>query len=112
MHICTSAPIEICSCSDLAFWRKINLFRSRKPECVQRRTHSENVMARCLLGVFVLTVGLIALASANRGASTFLPPPVPSDGPRLSDTEAIALSGVSRTLLRPLPVLNMSFSLN
>jgi hypothetical protein len=70
-------------------------------------------MARCLLGVLVVTAGLVALASATRRTSTLLPQSTPThDGPRLRDMEIATLSGVSRTLLRPLPALNLYFSLN
>jgi hypothetical protein len=70
-------------------------------------------MVRCFLGVLVVAVGLVALASTNRRNST--PPEetaAPSGGPRLRETEAFDLSGWRRTLLRPLPALDISFSLN
>lgn len=69
-------------------------------------------MVRCLLGVLFVTAGLLALASTNRKISTLQEKPVPTGGPRLRETEEVALSGVSRILLRPLPALNIAFSLN
>jgi len=69
-------------------------------------------MVRCLLAALFVTAGLVALASTNRRILTHRESPAPSDGPRLRETEAVALSGASRTLLRPLPALNISFSLN
>ncbi len=69
-------------------------------------------MVRCLLGVFFLTAGLLALASTNRRNLTFQKKPTSSGVPRLRESEAVALSGASRTLLRPLPALGIAFSLN
>lgn len=69
-------------------------------------------MVRCLFAVMVVTVGLAALASTNRRNVTLRERPAPSGGPRLRDSEAVALCGASRTLLRPLPALDISFSLN
>jgi hypothetical protein len=69
-------------------------------------------MVRCLLGVFILTAGFVALASANRKTSTHQEEPTSRGGPRLRESEVVALSGASRTLLRPLPALDLSFSLN
>lgn len=69
-------------------------------------------MVRCLLGAFVLTVGLIALASATRGATIEQEESASPGGPRLRESEAFAPSGVSRTLLRPLPTCKLAFSLN
>jgi hypothetical protein len=70
-------------------------------------------MARCLIGLFVLTVGLVALTStAKENRSSIQQPTVSSGGPRLRETEAFAASGASRTLLLPAPVFGASFSLN
>lgn len=69
-------------------------------------------MVRCLLGVFVVAAGLVALAASNRRKLTLREEPAPSGGPRLREAAAVALSGASRTLLRPLPALDLSFSLN
>ncbi len=69
-------------------------------------------MVRCLLGVLFLTAGLVALASTNRRILPLQEKPVPTGGPRLRQTEEVALSGVYRILLRPLPALDLSFSLN
>lgn len=68
-------------------------------------------MVRCLLGVLFVAAGLAALASTQRRISTLEEEPAPS-GPRLREMEAVTLSGASRTLFRPLPALNLSFSLN
>lgn len=69
-------------------------------------------MVRCLVGVLVVAAGLVALAAANRRIINLPEEAAPHGGPRLREAEAIALSGVSRTLLRPLPALDLSFSLN
>lgn len=69
-------------------------------------------MVRCLLGVFVLTLGLVALASTTREAVAEKEEAASRRGPRLRESEASAPSGLSRTLLRPLPTWNMAFSLN
>lgn len=69
-------------------------------------------MARCLLGVLLVTAGLVALTSASRGNLPPNPQPADHGGTRLRETETIALSGVPRTLLRPLPALDIRFSLN
>jgi hypothetical protein len=69
-------------------------------------------MVRCVLGVLVVAVGLVALATTNRRNLTIREEPAPSGGPRLKEAAAVALSGASRTLLRPLPALDLSFSLN
>jgi hypothetical protein len=69
-------------------------------------------MVRCLLGAFVLTVGLIALASTNRETAAEKEESASRRGSRLRESEASAQSGASRTLLRPLPTWNMAFSLN
>lgn len=69
-------------------------------------------MVRCLLGVLVVAAGLVALAATNRRILTLPEEPAPSSGPRLRETEAVASSGANRTLLRPLPARNLSFSLN
>lgn len=69
-------------------------------------------MVRCLLGVLFVAAGLAALASNNRRISTLTEEPAPSGGPRLRETEAVALSGASRTLFRPVPALDLYFSLN
>jgi hypothetical protein len=70
-------------------------------------------MARCLLGVLFVTAGLVALASATRGNLTLNQEPAPTTGGvRLRETEAVTRSGTSRTLFRPLPTMNISFSLN
>lgn len=69
-------------------------------------------MVRCLLGVLFVTAGLVALATMNRRILTLQEKPVPAGGPRLRETEEVALSGASRILLRPLPALDIAFSLN
>lgn len=69
-------------------------------------------MVRLLFGALVLTVGLVALASTTRGAVTKNEEPASTGGPRLGESEALAQSGTSRTLFRPLPALNIAFSLN
>lgn len=69
-------------------------------------------MVRCLLGALVLTAGLVALASATRGALMIREEPASTGGPRLRETEVFARSGASRTLFRPLPALDIAFSLN
>jgi hypothetical protein len=70
-------------------------------------------MVRCLLGLLVITAGLVVLASANRGKFTVgNEEPASGGGPRLRETEAFAQSGASRTLFRPLPALDIAFSLN
>ncbi len=70
-------------------------------------------MARCLLGVFVVTAGLVALASMARENFTPQPQtPAPTGGNRLREMEVSAASGSSRTLFRVLPALDLSFSLN
>ena len=69
-------------------------------------------MARCLLGVLVVTAGLVALASAARGNLPLNPQPARTGGTRLREMETVTLSGVPRTLLRPLPALDIRFSLN
>ncbi|HZV03551.1 MAG TPA: hypothetical protein VE999_00540 [Gemmataceae bacterium] len=69
-------------------------------------------MVRCLLGVFVIAAGLAALASTNRKIVTLSKEPASNGGSRLREAKAVALSGASRTLLRPLPALDLSFSLN
>lgn len=83
--------------------------RSTRVQCC---TKSEKNMVRCLFAVFVVTVGLAALASSNRKNLALREEPAPSSGPRLRESEAVALSGASRTLLRPLPALDIAFSLN
>jgi len=69
-------------------------------------------MVRCLLGVLVITAGLVALASVTQEALTVKEEPASNGEPRLRETEAFAQSGASRTLLRPLPALDIAFSLN
>jgi hypothetical protein len=69
-------------------------------------------MVRCLLGVLVVAAGLAALASTNRKILTLSKEPASTRGPRLSEAKAVALSGARRTLFRPLPALDFSFSLN
>lgn len=69
-------------------------------------------MVRLLFGALVLTVGLVALVSTTRGALPKNEEPASTGGPRLRESEALAQSGASRTLFRPLPALNIAFSLN
>ncbi len=69
-------------------------------------------MVRCLLGVLFVAAGLAALASTQRRISTYQEGSARSSGPRLREMEAVTLSGASRTLLRPLPALDLAFSLN
>lgn len=69
-------------------------------------------MVRCLLGVLFVAAGLAALASTHRHIGIHQEEPAPSSGPRLREMEAVTLSGASRTLFRPLPALDLSFSLN
>ena len=70
------------------------------------------MVIRCLLGVLVVSLGLAVLASTTRNASPVHPEAASTGGPRLHESEAVALSGVCRTLLRPLPAANLCFSLN
>jgi hypothetical protein len=69
-------------------------------------------MGRCLLGVLVVTAGLVALASAARETRSSVRETAPIGGPRLRETEALAVSGASRTLLRPAAAFDLRFSLN
>lgn len=70
-------------------------------------------MARCLLGVLVVTAGLAALASAARQTrSVQEKPTAPLGGNRLRDMMALTPCGASRTLLRPAPAFDLRFSLN
>jgi len=69
-------------------------------------------MARCLLGVLVVTVGLVALSSAAWETRSSLRQTTPLRGTRLRETEAVTASGISRTLLRPMPAFDLRFSLN
>ena len=69
-------------------------------------------MVRCMLGVLVIVAGLVALTSTTRGALTVKEEPASPGGSRLRETETLARSGANRTLLRPLPALNIAFSLN
>jgi hypothetical protein len=69
-------------------------------------------MARCLLGVFVVTAGLVALASVARGNFTPEQKPAPTSGSRLRDMEAVTSVSPGRTVFRVLPTLNLAFSLN
>jgi hypothetical protein len=72
----------------------------------------ENDMARCLLGVFVVTAGLVALASAARETRSSVQKPAPVGGNRLREMETLTVAGTSRTLLRPAPLFDLPFSLN
>jgi hypothetical protein len=72
----------------------------------------ENGMARCLLGVFVVTAGLVALASATRETCSSVRQPAPAGGNRLRKRETLTVSGAPRTLLRPAPLFDLPFSLN
>jgi hypothetical protein len=67
-------------------------------------------MVRCLVGLFFLTAGLVALTSTAKENRSSAPQTAPTNGVRLRETEAVAASGVSRTLL--LPAFGASFSLN
>ena len=69
-------------------------------------------MSRCLLGVLVVTAGLMALASAARETRSLQENPAPVGGNRLRETETVTLSGASRTLLRPAPAFDLRFSIN
>jgi hypothetical protein len=69
-------------------------------------------MARCLLGVFVVTAGLVALASVARGNSVREPKPAPTDSGRLREMEIPTACGSRRTLFRVLPALDLCFSRN
>ena len=72
----------------------------------------ENGMARCLLGVLVVTAGLAALASAARETRSSVRQPAPVGGNRLRKKETVTVSGTPRTLLRPAPLFDLPFSLN
>jgi hypothetical protein len=80
--------------------------------CVQCRTNWEIGMVRCLLGVLVLTAGMVALASVARENSPSDQGPTPNRGGRLREMEVTTATGVSRTLFQPLPAVNLGFSLN
>lgn len=69
-------------------------------------------MGRCLLGVLVLTAGLVALASAARESRTSVQEPAATSGNRLREMGAVAVSGTARTLLLPAPAFDLRFSLN
>jgi hypothetical protein len=69
-------------------------------------------MARCLFGVFVVTAGLVVLASTARKSRSVLPEAAPADTPRLREKNSVTTSGTPRTLLRPAPVYGLAFSLN
>jgi hypothetical protein len=69
-------------------------------------------MARCLFGLFVITAGLVALTSVAKETRTSVQQSTPTSGARLRETEVVAASGASRTLLLPAPVFGASFSLN
>jgi hypothetical protein len=69
-------------------------------------------MVRCLLGLFAITAGLVALTSVTKETRPSVQPTTPTSSARLRETEAVAASGVSRTLLLPTPVFGASFSLN
>jgi hypothetical protein len=69
-------------------------------------------MARCLLGVLVVTAGLVALASAAKEARSLNEKPAPTGGNRLREIEALTLAGTPRTLFRPAPAFDLRFSLN
>jgi hypothetical protein len=70
------------------------------------------MVIRCLFGVFVVSMGLVALLSTTRSIAPLNRPSASSGGSRLHDSDAVAVSGVSRTLLRPVPAPNLCFSLN
>jgi hypothetical protein len=70
------------------------------------------MVIRCLLGVLVVSMGLVALVSTTREVVPVPRQPASNSGARLHDSDAVAVSGVSRTLLRPLPAANLYFSLN
>jgi hypothetical protein len=67
-----------------------------------------------LLGVLVVTAGLIALASANRGnrLAAKQPTPTPTGGPRLRGSETATPTPAPRTLVRVAPAFGLQFSLN
>jgi hypothetical protein len=73
-------------------------------------------MGRCLLGVLVLTAGLMALATAAREISSpvseSMPETTATSGNRLRGWEVVAVSGTARTLLVPAPARDLRFSLN
>ncbi len=69
-------------------------------------------MVRCLVGLFMLTAGLYALTSAAKENRSPIEPTTPTSGARFRETEAVASSGASRTLLLPAPVFGAAFSLN
>jgi hypothetical protein len=69
-------------------------------------------MARCLLGVLVVTAGLAALASAARETRSSVRQPAPAGRNRLRERETLTVSGIPRTLLRPAPLFDLPFSLN
>jgi hypothetical protein len=72
----------------------------------------ENRMARCLFGVLVVAAGLVALTSAAWEARSSVRAPAPEGGNRLRKTETTTVSGTPRTLLRPAPLFDLTFSLN
>jgi hypothetical protein len=79
---------------------------------VQCRTNPEIGMARCLLGVFVLTAGLVALASAAKETRSAVQKTAATSGNRLRERGVVAVSGTARTLLLPAPAFDLRFSLN
>lgn len=69
-------------------------------------------MARCLLGAFVVTAGLVALASVARGTRSSVPVATPTTDTPLRGQQSLTPIGTPRTLLRPAPVFGLAFSLN
>jgi hypothetical protein len=69
-------------------------------------------MSRCLLGVLVVAAGLVALTSTPRETRSSVRKAAPKGGNRLWETASVTVAGAPRTLFRPAPRFNLSFSLN
>ena len=69
-------------------------------------------MSRCLLGVLFVTAGLVALTSTARETRSSVRKAVSMNGNRLQETTSATVAGAPRTLFRPAPRFNLSFSLN
>jgi hypothetical protein len=67
-----------------------------------------------LLGVLVVTAGLVALASVNRGnrLAAKQPTPAPTGGTRLRQNPIVTPTQAPRTLVRIAPAFGLQFSLN
>ena len=69
-------------------------------------------MGRCLLGILVLTAGLVALTSTAKEARSSVPQTPATKGDRPRATQTVVASGAPRTLLLPAPAFGLAFSLN